>query len=87
MTQAEINEESSCWMCNGLSLAEANIIVLLNQIAGSISGGAAGGIQLGSGSPQGSVTAEPGIMYWDTAGDSLWVKETGSGNTGWIQIV
>lgn len=41
----------------------------------------------GSGSPEGSVTASPGALYTNTgggAGTTLYVKETGSGNTGWV---
>ncbi|MES2112917.1 MAG: hypothetical protein V4577_29470 [Bacteroidota bacterium] len=42
----------------------------------------------GSGSPQGSITANPGSMYFNTTGGngtSIYVKESGSGtNTGWV---
>lgn len=41
----------------------------------------------GSGSPEGVVTAEPGAVYLDTTNNSLWIKRTGSGNTGWIQLL
>lgn len=37
----------------------------------------------GEGSPEGVQTAEPGTTYWDTVAKELWVKDTGSGNTGW----
>lgn len=40
----------------------------------------------GSGSPEGVVTAPVGSLYLRTdggAGSTLWVKESGSGNTGW----
>jgi hypothetical protein len=43
-------------------------------------------VQYGSGSPEGVVTAVPGCLYLRTdgsAGTILYVKETGSGNTGW----
>ena len=43
MTQAEINAASSCFLCYGMSLAEANILVLLNSVAANISGGGGGG--------------------------------------------
>lgn len=45
------------------------------------------GLFTGSGSPEGAVTAEPGSIYTNTAGGAgttLYVKETGSGNTGWV---
>jgi hypothetical protein len=41
----------------------------------------------GAGSPQGSVTAPVGSVYTRTdggTGTTLYVKETGSGNTGWV---
>ncbi|MEO0733927.1 MAG: hypothetical protein AAFZ52_13905, partial [Bacteroidota bacterium] len=41
----------------------------------------------GAGSPEGSVTADPGTLYLNTsggAGQTLWVKESGTGNTGWV---
>jgi hypothetical protein len=41
----------------------------------------------GSGSPEGVVTAEPATVYWDTTNNSLYWKETGSGNTGWYQVL
>jgi hypothetical protein len=41
----------------------------------------------GSGSPEGVVTAPVGSLYSRSdggAGTSLYVKESGSGNTGWV---
>ena len=41
----------------------------------------------GSGSPEGVVTAPVGKLYLRTnggAGTTLYVKESGSGNTGWV---
>ena len=42
----------------------------------------------GAGSPEGVVTAAVGSMYTNRvqqgAGTTLWVKETGTGNTGWV---
>lgn len=41
----------------------------------------------GTGTPEGSVTASPGALYTDQnggAGTTLYVKESGTGNTGWI---
>lgn len=38
----------------------------------------------GSGSPEGAVTASQGSVYLRTNGQ-LWLKTTGSGNTGWTQ--
>lgn len=44
-------------------------------------------ITLGEGSPEGLVTADPGHLYLNHeggAGATLWVKESGTGNTGWV---
>lgn len=41
----------------------------------------------GAGTPEGAVTASPGSVYLNTsggAGVSLYIKESGSGNTGWV---
>ncbi|CAB5223006.1 hypothetical protein UFOVP372_47 [uncultured Caudovirales phage] len=41
----------------------------------------------GTGSPEGSVTASPGALYTNIsggAGTTLYVKEGGNGNTGWV---
>ena len=45
------------------------------------------GMFVGSGSPEGVVTANPGSLYCNTAGGAnttLYVKESGGGNTGWV---
>lgn len=45
------------------------------------------GLHITSGSPEGTVTAVPGNLCVDTtggAGTTLYVKESGTGNTGWI---
>ena len=44
-------------------------------------------IEFGSGSPEGSITADVGKVYIDTsasAGTGIYIKESGSGDTGWI---
>lgn len=41
----------------------------------------------GTGSPEGVVTATPGTLYTNDSGGggtTLYVKETGVGNTGWV---
>lgn len=43
-------------------------------------------VRFGSGSPEGVVTANVGTLYLRTnggAGTTLYVKESGTGNTGW----
>jgi len=43
----------------------------------------------GSGSPEGVLAADPKTLYMDTAGTAgniLYIKKTGTGNTGWIGV-
>jgi hypothetical protein len=43
----------------------------------------------GSGSPESVVVADPTTLYMDTAGTAgniLYVKKSGNGNTGWILV-
>jgi hypothetical protein len=45
------------------------------------------GIYVGSGSPEGVVTADPGSLYLNKSGGtgtSLYVKQSGGSNTGWV---
>ena len=63
--------------------ATGNVTVLgqLNIGAGVVE------IVTGSGTPEGAVSAPVGSLFLRTdggAGTSLYVKETGSGNTGWV---
>jgi hypothetical protein len=57
-------------------------------LAGATFGAAASvDIATGSANPEGSVTAPAGSLYLRTsagAGTTLYIKESGSGNTGWI---
>lgn len=42
---------------------------------------------VGTGSPNGAVTASPGAIYLNRSGGAattFWVKESGSGNVGWV---
>jgi hypothetical protein len=51
--------------------------------SGSSSGGSGG--LVGTGSPEGVVTSDPGGFYADISTNAIWVKETGTGtNTGWV---
>lgn len=59
----------------------------IGQIIGEDSGGNTLGIYFGSGSPEGSKTANVGSLYLRTDGSTsttLYIKETGTGNTGWV---
>lgn len=46
-------------------------------------------ILIGSGSPENVVEATPSTLYMDSggsAGNILYIKKTGTGNTGWILV-
>ncbi|HXP50996.1 MAG TPA: hypothetical protein VN922_13645, partial [Bacteroidia bacterium] len=44
----------------------------------------------GNGAPEGVVTAQPGSLYSrqdvSSPGIALWVKQSGTGNTGWLRV-
>lgn len=68
-------------------ILEVKILNALNDTTGGGGGGTGGAGVVGAGSPEGVVTANPGTIYFDSTGDSLWIKETGAGNTGWQQLI
>lgn len=49
-------------------------------------GSGSGGGLSGSGSPEGVETAGPGRTYVDTDTGDLYVKQTGTGDTGWSLV-
>ena len=52
-----------------------------------VSGGTGGTANLsGTVDPNGSVTSDPGALYVNTSGSTIWFKSTGTGNTGWISV-
>lgn len=65
--------------------SEQRSLIKLVDLVGSGAGG--GGGLSGSGSPEGVVTASPGRTYYDTSSSGFWVKHSGAGNTGWVQLL
>lgn len=59
---------------------------LLQAILTSLESGGGGGTGnlSGHGSPEGVVTADPGIIYVDIDAPAIYIKQTGTGNTGWV---
>lgn len=58
------------------------------KILGALLDGTGGGTGLsGAGSPEGSVTANVGTTYYRTSDGSFWVKDSGTGNTGWVALI
>lgn len=54
---------------------------------GSTGGGTGSAGLYGTGSPEGVKTADPGTTYLDTDTGDFWVKKTGTGNTGWLELI
>lgn len=64
--------------------------IMLQLLCNISAGGGGGGSSniVGSGSPEGAETADPGVMYLDEDINSLWMKKTGTGTTtGWVQLI
>jgi hypothetical protein len=69
----------------GVDVTKPNGVITL-AISGNVAGD---NIKIGAGSPEGSVSARIGTVYQRTdggAGTSLYIKESGSGNTGWTAV-
>ena len=63
----------------------ADVTTALSQFLPTLASGVI--IRAGTGTPEGAVTAAVGSIFMRTDGGaatSLYVKETGSGNTGWV---
>ena len=53
----------------------------------SRSSGAAGSLS-GVGSPEGVISAGPGVTYFQTDNSALWIKgSSGTGNLGWVNMI
>lgn len=40
----------------------------------------------GTGSPEGAISANPSSVFHDRTAGNIWLKQTGTGNTGWVQV-
>lgn len=66
--------------------SEQRSLTKIVELIASGSGSGGGGLS-GSGSPEGVETAEPGTTYWDATNNVFYVKDSGSGTTGWREII
>lgn len=64
-----------------MRVIEVKILNALN--GGEGSGSATPGVV----NPEGSVTANPGQTYYNTDNSTFWVKSSGTGNTGWTELL
>jgi hypothetical protein len=85
--QTLISQASCLFTCIPPGMMPAVKLSLLCQIL--TGGGIGGGNLSGVGSPEGVQTADAGVLYVDTSTTppSLWVKASGSGNTGWTPLI
>lgn len=74
---------------NNTALPQDSEMRSLSKIVDLLGGGGGGlGAGLaGVGSPEGVVAARPGQVYTDTSTGGFWNKLTGTGNTGWQNLI
>lgn len=68
---------------NPIRVIEVKILNALNGGAGGTGGAGSVGVV----NPEGSVTGDEGDTYYNTANATFWVKGSGSGAVGWVQVV
>lgn len=75
-----------CFSCLTLpQLLEVQTYLLCTMSeSGAFTGGTG---SVGTSDPEGSVTANTGSIYYNSNNATLWVKQSGSGNTGWVQLI
>lgn len=75
--------------------SEASDGAILNYLAGTTDAASSGALRRiaalvaamqGAGSPEGVLTAAVGSLYTDTTNGVLYIKATGTGNTGWTDV-
>jgi len=64
-----------------------SLIKIVDLLGGGGGGSGLGAGLAGVGSPEGVVTARPGQVYTDTSTGGFWNKVTGTGKTGWQQLI
>lgn len=80
-----VNSGSTVTIGSSTTFSNGNTTTFSGPLA--IGTGSAPSLRSGTGTPEGTVTAPPGSLYLNTAGGagtSLYVKQSGTGNTGWI---
>jgi len=87
-TRMRVNSTGEVWIASGTDQGAFNLQVTGDQyLSGNLTLGGAN-IRAGAGSPEGVVTAVVGSIYLRTtdggAGTTFYVKESGTGNTGWV---
>lgn len=71
---------------NPTRVLEVKILKALNNAA-TATGSGVDNLAPGVVDPEGVLTGNPGQTYFNTANSTLWEKATGTGNTGWVQLI
>ena len=82
-----VTMESCSWPATGNALNYASLVMLQTSINGVFYQSYLPTLRQGSGSPQSVVAAPVGTLFLRTdggTGSTLYVKESGTGNTGWV---
>ena len=80
-------DKAASWKATNGTLSGTLAVTGASTLTGTVTVGSAATIRAGAGSPESAVTATVGSLYLRTDGGAattLYVKESGSGNTGWI---
>lgn len=64
-----------------------DLYVKVNNAWTLVQGAPGGPGEIGVGSPEGVVTAAPGTTYLDSSTNNFWIKASGSGSVGWVQLI
>lgn len=73
MTTQEINTAAACFICLGMSLPQAQALVLLNAISENVSGGGGGAQEVYTGAAPPAAPDNPALpaLYYPTGGGTL----------------
>lgn len=82
---SELANAARCFSCLSLpQLLEVQTYLLCQLTVG---GGVGVGVTPGVVDPEGAVTGGPGSTYYNSNNGTFWIKSSGTGNTGWVQLI
>jgi len=80
--------QAQCYMCMGVSLAQALELALLAQIVtnGSTGGGSSNTIVSTTDPVNGTTAGTQGQFWYNSTAKNLWISSAG-GNNSWVQLI